>query len=90
VDWQCSGCNRHYSFMVNECPHCQPAITITSSGTHPTVASTGSLKFEQLYNELLLAVEQKCEGESRHQTALRLIRSSQSNSECGSKLQADA
>jgi len=36
VDWECSGCNRHYSWAVTECPHCQPVVTVTSTGTQNT------------------------------------------------------
>lgn len=41
--------------------------------------------YEKLYHELLYTVEQKIPGETRHQSALRLIRKAQiSNSrECG-------
>ena len=42
MDWQCSGCNRHYPFTVTECPHCQPVATVTTGGTQPTSDNTAS------------------------------------------------
>jgi hypothetical protein len=38
MDWSCSGCGRHYSWIVTECPHCQPFTTITTGGTQTTAA----------------------------------------------------
>jgi hypothetical protein len=43
----------------------------------------GQPAISQLYNELLMAVAQKFSGESRHETALRYIRSVERNSVCG-------
>ena len=43
----------------------------------------GQPAISQLYNELLMAVAQKFPGESRHETALRYIRSVERNSNCG-------
>lgn len=34
-DWACSGCGRHYSFAVSECPHCKAVATVTTAGTQP-------------------------------------------------------
>ena len=42
MDWVCSGCGRHYSWMVTECPHCQPVVTITTGGTQPTSSNSAS------------------------------------------------
>lgn len=36
MDWQCSGCGRHFSFMQNECPYCKFVFTVTTCGTQPT------------------------------------------------------
>jgi hypothetical protein len=33
MSWQCMGCNRHYSWAITECPHCQPPVTFTTAGT---------------------------------------------------------
>ena len=52
-------------------------------GTQNTSHNTASDAISQQYYELLFAVEQKCPGESRHDTALRCIRSAQRNSCCG-------
>lgn len=35
LDWQCSGCGRHYSIVQTECPYCKFAATVTTGGTHP-------------------------------------------------------
>lgn len=42
MDWMCSGCNRHYPLTVTECPHCQPATIVSSSGTNTTVTTGGA------------------------------------------------
>lgn len=58
MDWVCSGCNRHYSWAVTECPHCQPCITVTTSGTQPKSHNIASPKLpsiesviEHVYNQ---------------------------------------
>jgi hypothetical protein len=35
MDWVCSGCGRHYSWILNESPYCQPITTGTTGGTQP-------------------------------------------------------
>ena len=36
MDWTCSGCGRHFSFIVSECPHCIGIkTTVTTGGTQP-------------------------------------------------------
>lgn len=35
MDWQCSGCGRHFSFAQNECPYCKFVSTVTTGGTQP-------------------------------------------------------
>lgn len=40
MDWVCSGCGRHYSWMVTECPYCQPVETITTGGTQPITSNS--------------------------------------------------
>lgn len=40
----------------------------------------------QKYNELIMAVESKCDGETRHETALRIIRNSQKSIGIGKKV----
>lgn len=55
MDWQCSGCNRHYSFTVTECPHCQPVVTVTTGGTQPTDTQHTQAKMPS-YGESINAV----------------------------------
>lgn len=45
-------------------------------------------KIEKKYSELLMAVEMKYEGETRHETALRYIRQARSIQPEGEKIQA--
>jgi hypothetical protein len=42
MDWQCSGCGRHFSFMRNECPYCKFDFTITTGGTQPILDNIAS------------------------------------------------
>ena len=42
MDWQCSGCGRHFSWMQTECPYCKYVFTFTTVGTQPTSDNTAS------------------------------------------------
>lgn len=38
MDWQCSGCGRHFNWSVSMCSYCQYTTTVTTGGTQPTDA----------------------------------------------------
>lgn len=35
MEWNCTGCGRHYNMSVNECPYCRYQATITTGGALP-------------------------------------------------------
>ena len=51
MDWVCSGCGRHFSWAVSECPYCRLVTTITTGGTQPASDNSQMDKITALLND---------------------------------------
>ena len=53
MDWQCSGCGRHFNYTVVCCPFCHYLTTVTTGGTQPASTNTAMRKlptFDEFLN----------------------------------------
>ena len=53
MDWQCSGCGRHFNYTVACCPFCHYLTTVTTGGTQPASTNTAM-------GQLLWEVQEMC------------------------------
>jgi len=57
MDWECSGCGRHFNWTVSECPYCKHVATITTGGTQPTDTQHTKFSIFELYDEYVSTVK---------------------------------